>query len=141
LTCFTSLHRAVSVSGTLPEMFAQTSSLGVTDGSGTINPAALNSGMSQSQTRIAFAGTIILLQLLGERSILVILTYQLLPSSVLTWKKVGALTPETSPRGIKRSRSPDTYGDLAPGDGLGDDGMWLLAEKSGSFDLLVSLRL
>ena len=43
-------------------------------------------------------------------------------------KKVGALanpniTPETSPRGIKRSRSPDTYGDLTPGDGLGDDGM------------------
>lgn len=31
------------------------------------------------------------------------------------------ITPETSPRGIKRSRSPDTY-DLPPGDGLGDDG-------------------
>lgn len=45
--------------------------------------------------------------------------------------KAGALTnpnitPETSPRGVKRSRSPDTYGDLPPGDGLGDDGKWKL---------------
>ena len=38
------------------------------------------------------------------------------------------ITPETSPRGIKRSRSPDTYGDLAPGDGLGDDGTWPFVE-------------
>jgi hypothetical protein len=54
---------------------------------------------------------------------------------VLTWKlETGALTnptitPETSPRGIKRSRSPDTYGDLQQGDGLGDDGMCPLAEQ------------
>jgi hypothetical protein len=53
---------------------------------------------------------------------------------VLTCKRVGALTnptitPDTSPRGIKRSRSPDTYGDLTPGDGLGDDGTSLLAKK------------
>lgn len=32
------------------------------------------------------------------------------------------LTPETSPRGVKRSRSPDGYGDLPHGDHLGDDG-------------------
>jgi hypothetical protein len=32
------------------------------------------------------------------------------------------ITPDTSPRGIKRSRSPDTYGDLPMGDSLGDDG-------------------
>jgi hypothetical protein len=126
---------------------AQTSNgLGVTDGSGTINPAALNSGMSQAQTHIPFAGTIPPFQLLGELPFLVMLTYQLLPSSVLTWKKVGALTnptitPETSPRGIKRSRSPDTYGDLTPGDGLGDDGTWPLAEKFSSLNLLAPLRL
>lgn len=35
------------------------------------------------------------------------------------------ITPDTSPRGIKRSRSPDTYGDLPPGDSLGDDGKHL----------------
>lgn len=35
------------------------------------------------------------------------------------------LSPDTSPRGLKRSRSPD-YGDLPPGDNLGDDGMWSL---------------
>jgi len=39
---------------------------------------------------------------------------------------VGALanpaTPDTSPRGIKRSHSGDTYGDLQDGDNLGDDG-------------------
>ncbi|KAF4632457.1 hypothetical protein G7Y89_g5667 [Cudoniella acicularis] len=61
-----------------------TNGLGVTDGSGTINPAALNS------------------------------------SGVLT-NPTANITPDTSPRGIKRSRSPDTY-DLQQGDGLGDDG-------------------
>jgi hypothetical protein len=62
-----------------------TNGLGVTDGSGTINPAALNS------------------------------------SGALT-NPAGTITPDTSPRGIKRSRSPDIYGDLPSGDGLGDDG-------------------
>jgi hypothetical protein len=64
------------------------------------------------------------------------LTYQLLLPSVLTWNlEAGALTnpaatitPDTSPRGIKRSRSPDTYGDLPSGDGLGDDGTSSLVE-------------
>jgi hypothetical protein len=68
---------------------AQTAGLGVTDG-GTINPAALNSGGSQSQNAY-FArwnnSTIPVLQLLGERSVLVEMAYQLLPSSALTWKK------------------------------------------------------
>lgn len=37
-----------------------------------------------------------------------------------------------SPRGIKRSRSPETYsGDLQPGDGLGDDGDAKGARKRG----------
>jgi hypothetical protein len=36
------------------------------------------------------------------------------------------MTPDTSPRGVKRSRSPETYGDLQTGgDGAGDDGMFL----------------
>jgi hypothetical protein len=64
------------------------------------------------------------------------LTYQTLLPSVLTWSlEVGALTnpaatitPDTSPRGIKRSRSPDTYGDLPPSDGFGDDGTSSLLE-------------
>jgi hypothetical protein len=63
---------------------------------------------------------------------------------VLTWKLwIGALTnvnpattitPDTSPRGIKRSRSPDTYGDLPTGDILGDDG-------TSSFDPAISISL
>jgi len=61
-----------------------TNGLGVTDGSGTINPAALNSSGALANP-------------------------------------AANLTPDTSPRGIKRSRSPD-YGDLPSGDGLGDDG-------------------
>jgi hypothetical protein len=76
------------------------------------------------------------------------LTYQLLLPSVLTWNlEAGALTnpaaitPDTSPRGIKRSRSPDTYGDLPPSDGLGDDGTSSLVEEFGSYNLLSSLRL
>jgi len=60
------------------------------------------------------------------------LTYPPLLKSALTWElEAGALTnpaatitPDTSPRGIKRSRSPDTYGDLPSGDHLGDDGMF-----------------
>ncbi len=65
---------------------------------------------------------------------------------MLTWEEAGALTnpnitPETSPRGIKRSRSPDTYGDLTSGDGLGDDGTWPLTENFGRLNLLVPLRL
>lgn len=35
---------------------------------------------------------------------------------------------ETSPRGIKRSHSPDTYSDL-PGDNLGEDGMYLYNQR------------
>jgi hypothetical protein len=31
-------------------------------------------------------------------------------------------TSDTSPRGVKRSRSPDTYGELPTGDGGADDG-------------------
>ncbi|RDL41901.1 uncharacterized protein BP5553_01880 [Venustampulla echinocandica] len=59
--------------------------LGVTDGSGTINPAALNSSGA------------------------------LINPSV-------TITPDPSPRGTKRSRSPDTYGHLPQGDRLADDG-------------------
>lgn len=32
------------------------------------------------------------------------------------------ITPDTSPRGVKRSRSPDPYSELSHGDPLGDDG-------------------
>ena len=43
--------------------------------------------------------------------------------------KLGALanpaTPDTSPRGIKRSHSGDTYGDVQEGDNLGDEGMFI----------------
>jgi hypothetical protein len=63
---------------------AQTTNGLGTDGSGTINPAALNSSVLSNQS--------------------------------------ATITPDTSPRGIKRSRSPDTYGDLPTGDNLGDDG-------------------
>ena len=52
------------------------------------------------------------------------------------------ITPDTSPRGVKRSRSPDTYGDL-PGDNIGDDGMLLSLKdlaQSGIYYLLVSLH-
>ncbi|KAI9737319.1 MAG: hypothetical protein M1818_005852 [Claussenomyces sp. TS43310] len=62
---------------------AQTNGLGadMTDGTGTINPAALNSsGIS------------------------------------------GPPSSEISPRGVKRSHTPDTYGDLATGDGTDDGG-------------------
>jgi hypothetical protein len=38
----------------------------------------------------------------------------------------ATITPDTSPRGLKRSRSPDTYGDLPTGDNLGDDGTFTL---------------
>ncbi|KAH6678449.1 chromatin remodelling complex Rsc7/Swp82 subunit-domain-containing protein [Halenospora varia] len=62
-----------------------TNGLGVTDGSGTINPGVLNS------------------------------------SGALT-NPTANISPDTSPRGIKRSRSPDTSGDWQQGDGLGDDG-------------------
>jgi hypothetical protein len=34
-----------------------------------------------------------------------------------------SLSPDTSPRGIKRSRSPDTYGDLPAEDNFGEEGM------------------
>lgn len=41
----------------------------------------------------------------------------------LTNPAAANITPDTSPRGIKRSRSPE-YGDQPLGDSLGDDGMW-----------------
>jgi hypothetical protein len=44
------------------------------------------------------------------------------------------ITPDTSPRGIKRSRSPDTYVDLPTGDSLGDDG-------TSSFDPAIAISL
>lgn len=53
----------------------------------------------------------------------------------------ATITPDTSPRGIKRSRSPDTYGDLPPGDGLGEDGMYILYERAARYILLQLLRL
>ncbi|MCJ1292225.1 hypothetical protein MMC34_003775 [Xylographa carneopallida] len=69
------------------------------DGSGTINPAALNTPVS------------------------------VLPTPTST------TAPSSSPRGVKRSRSPDIYGDLPPGS-QGDDGMctpatWSTAGSEG----------
>ena len=40
----------------------------------------------------------------------------------------ATITPDTSPRGVKRSRSPDPFGDLPTGDDLGDDGTLLLID-------------
>ncbi len=62
LTCFSRCCIAPSASAAMYS--AQTANgLGVTDGSGTINPAALNSGMSQSQSQILFPGAISIPQL------------------------------------------------------------------------------
>jgi hypothetical protein len=116
---------------------AQTAGLGVTDG-GTINPAALNSGRPQSQTRLSLAGVIPQFHNSTPptaRRAFCPCSFDLSTAAVISadMEEAGALTnpiitPETSPRGIKRSRSPDTYGDLPLGDGLGDDGTWPLAE-------------
>lgn len=35
--------------------------------------------------------------------------------------QTGTITPETSPRGTKRSRSPNVYGDALAGDDFGDE--------------------
>lgn len=102
---------------------------GVTDGSGTINPAALNSqGMRKlllSRDLGAYRRRDHIHGRLLECDALVMLSDQetkadYLPPGALT--NPATILQDTSPRGIKRSRSPDTYGDLPPGDDLGDDG-------------------
>lgn len=104
-----------------------TNGLGVTDGSGTINPAALNS-----------SGTISLIsswhavardampRALGAMRCNRPLHYRdtdiLGPVGALAGS-AAAISPDTSPRGVKRSRSPDTYGELATSESFGEDGM------------------
>lgn len=68
-------------------------------------------------------------------------------SSWLTLAPLGALattaaslSPDTSPRGHKRSRSPDTYGDLPADDTYGDDGMYIPHARWAFLTLLARSR-
>jgi hypothetical protein len=58
-----------------------------------------------------------------------------LPNSLIANANSSSIvTPDTSPRGVKRSRSPtDNYGDLPQtGDGGADDGMYTLWNRETS---------
>jgi len=106
LTCFS--RRCIgAASGVSGNVLGQTSNgLGVTDGSGTITQQRSIQVLSQAQTHIPFAGTIPPFQLLESFPSLCV-ELSTAASSMLTWKKVGALTnptitPETSPRASTR---------------------------------------
>lgn len=64
----------------------------------------------------------------------------LLSRTALTSKSLGlanqTVTPDTSPRGVKRSRSPENvYGDLPQSDQIGEDGTFLLSGNAPSLYL------
>jgi hypothetical protein len=66
----------------------------------------------------------------GRDALLSTVHYRIIVADILG--PLGALansaapiSPDTSPRGVKRSRSPDTYGDLPADDNFGEDGTLL----------------
>jgi hypothetical protein len=100
--------------------------LGVSDGQ-TINPAALSSCTFYLSSPIIPSARE---KFIGRDAIPISRSCNAnlsLSQSVLTSNLTAlanqTITPETSPRGVKRSRSPDPYSDLAHGEHLGDDGM------------------
>ena len=104
-----------------------TNGLGVTDGSGTINPAALNSsGKITARYRAPRARCDALLPAVHYRGVADILG----PHLGALAHSAASISPDTSPRGVKRSRSPDTYGDLPADDNFGEDGM-LIPPRDG----------
>jgi hypothetical protein len=104
--------------------------LGVSDGQ-TINPAALSSCMSCPSSRVPSRSR----KERFRRSATQVFLYSdldvSLSQSVLTSNLTAlanqTITPDTSPRGVKRSRSPDPYGDHTHSDHLVDDGMLFLS--------------
>lgn len=99
-----------------------TNGLGVTDGTGTINPAALNSSGKISPGSAygpALCDTVTLL--LGRAPFWMFVADIGHHLGTLA-NSAASISPDTSPRGLKRSRSPDTYGDLPAEDNFGDGG-------------------
>lgn len=110
-----------------------TNGLGVTDGSGTINPAALNSSGKLPRIYLAIARerdvVFYLLSAVARCAVIRVSLRVETDSRALLGAlahSAASLSPDTSPRGLKRSRSPDTYGDLPADDTYGDDGTYIL---------------
>jgi hypothetical protein len=101
---------------------------------GTINPAQLNSSSSKllQVARMRFLHPNAKLQFIhscaasSSRSLLTLDLHPVISNPPQT------ITPDTSPRGVKRSRTPDTYGDLPTGDGGADDGTSICSHRSAS---------
>jgi hypothetical protein len=98
-----------------------------------INPQALSSSSKSCSTSINRLNSARRKNVLyATRSIIAILPCRRLVGETLLMLGIevglsnqsATITPDTSPRGIKRSHSPDIYGDLPPGDNLGEDGMY-----------------
>ncbi|TAQ84177.1 hypothetical protein B7494_g7498 [Chlorociboria aeruginascens] len=98
---------------------------GMTAG-GTINPAALSSGKCALRSSIDMIESSSFrlhdMRDPSESDVDFSIVRASLTAKGALSNPATAITPDPSPRGTKRSRSPDTYSDLPHGEALGDDG-------------------